>query len=1223
MKKAAIVVAGLILVLVAAGLIVPSFIDWNSYKPDIIAAAKEATGRDLAIDGDLTLTILPSPALSVASVRLASIPGAGQPDMIRLKSLQVEIALRPLLGGKIAVQRVRLIEPEIVLEKLADGRVNWDLAPPAKAAPDSEDGSDSGSEKAGAPDDDGLDISLEEISIEDGVLIYRDAAGTEERIENLSLDGSAVSLQGPFTASGQLRARGLPLTFNARVGALEGGRPTPLRVQVKHGGQKDAALDFAGTLSAPTADGTLSGKLKINAADPTALMAAIAPGTALPPALARPFSLESSVSASAAEAALNDVNLQLGDLKATGALTAGFADGVSFDATLAVNRIDVDALLAIAAPADTAAAKPTGDGDKPPQDGGAAAAGPTIPTNVRGSLHLTAEGMTLFQGVLRQVQLAATIADGRITLSRATALLPGGSDFNLSGFAAVVDDAPQFDGRFELASDNLRGLLTWLKTDLSQVPAGRLGNLSLTSNVRVTPALAQVFDVNLRLDATTLTGGGAVRLQQRPSFAVDLAIDKVNVDGYMPIGPSPAAREKDDNDKKAKPAPGKTATGKPADKPAAAKPLAMLDSFDSNVKVKIGQITYNKTPITGINLDLSLVGGLLTVRRASVQNIIGTSLALSATANGFAADPAFKVNLNVAAKDLTGLARLTKVELPVPAKKLGAANLSAAMDGNMSALGVSAQASLAGATFKARGRVAQLQTTPVVDLDLDAAHKSLRALSSTFSLGLSINKKHDGPVSLTGSVKGPLTKMASALTLGVAGGTTAVKGDFGIVEAGPRFDLAVSSAHENFEAMLVRLGVAYRPPLTKDKSFKLDVAAKGDGDDIALTKLNAKVGPLKAEGAASVRLSGKRPYVDATLKTNDIVTDHFIAKAKGAKKAGGAKAKPNAPPRGGERWSRERIDLAALELLDADVTLTASRLVFEQYPFVNPRLALRLKDGALTIKQLTGTLFDGQVTLTGLVRGRPLPAVALKLDLAKADINKALKTAAQLDTVTGKLDFAADLNTQGVSQWEMVNQLSGSARMKAQNGVIRGADLKSVSDRLGRLNKIPDFFNLMSRAFAGGETKYQSLTGTWRIERGIARTTDTKAALDATAATTRGKIALPAWNMDLANRVRLTEHADAPDFGVRLYGPLDQPQHKRDTKALQAYVAQKVGTAVLRKAVGKGKLKGLDKLLGGGAKDSGSKDGGSKDSGSKDSGSKDGGDKLDPAKLLEGLFKKK
>ncbi len=162
------VVIGLVLVAI---IVVPHFFDWNRYlKPTIIAKAKEITGRDLTIDGDIALTILPSPTFSAAKVHFANGPGGSVPDMATLESLDLRVALFPLLSGAIKVESVTLVAPKIVLETLPDGTPNWQIASsPAASGGGTAAGGGVGGKSQG--------FQLDRLEIERGTLIYRDASG--------------------------------------------------------------------------------------------------------------------------------------------------------------------------------------------------------------------------------------------------------------------------------------------------------------------------------------------------------------------------------------------------------------------------------------------------------------------------------------------------------------------------------------------------------------------------------------------------------------------------------------------------------------------------------------------------------------------------------------------------------------------------------------------------------------------------------------------------------------------------------------------------------------------------------------------------------------------------------------------------------------------------------------------------------------------------------------
>ena len=125
MRKLIGVLFGLIFLTMAAVLVGPSFIDWNNYKDDVGRRVKEMTGRDLAINGNIRIVVLPAPALVVSDVSLANPDGATARHMVTLKSAEIRVALGPLLGGQVKVETLKLIEPVIHLERLSDGSANW------------------------------------------------------------------------------------------------------------------------------------------------------------------------------------------------------------------------------------------------------------------------------------------------------------------------------------------------------------------------------------------------------------------------------------------------------------------------------------------------------------------------------------------------------------------------------------------------------------------------------------------------------------------------------------------------------------------------------------------------------------------------------------------------------------------------------------------------------------------------------------------------------------------------------------------------------------------------------------------------------------------------------------------------------------------------------------------------------------------------------------------
>src|SRR5690348_12799875 len=105
-KRLLVGIAVLIVLLIVAVIVVPFFIPVDLYKSRLVAAVKESTGRDLRIDGKVSLTLFPSLALEANNVSFSNPPGAASKDMARLGQLQVQLQVLPLLHRDVEIKRL-------------------------------------------------------------------------------------------------------------------------------------------------------------------------------------------------------------------------------------------------------------------------------------------------------------------------------------------------------------------------------------------------------------------------------------------------------------------------------------------------------------------------------------------------------------------------------------------------------------------------------------------------------------------------------------------------------------------------------------------------------------------------------------------------------------------------------------------------------------------------------------------------------------------------------------------------------------------------------------------------------------------------------------------------------------------------------------------------------------------------------------------------------------
>ena len=77
-------IAVLIVVVIGAVVVAPSFIDWNQYKGMAQDKVRELTGRELNIAGKVHITIWPAPALVAEDITFSNLPGSQSPNMVSL-----------------------------------------------------------------------------------------------------------------------------------------------------------------------------------------------------------------------------------------------------------------------------------------------------------------------------------------------------------------------------------------------------------------------------------------------------------------------------------------------------------------------------------------------------------------------------------------------------------------------------------------------------------------------------------------------------------------------------------------------------------------------------------------------------------------------------------------------------------------------------------------------------------------------------------------------------------------------------------------------------------------------------------------------------------------------------------------------------------------------------------------------------------------------------------
>lgn len=128
------VIFSLIIIIAIGGYLFVRNFDLNQYKSYVEDIVDKQLGRKLAINGNASVGISLIPTLVVEDVELSNAEWASQPQMAKIRRLEIKLSLLPLLHKQLVIDNVALIAPEVYLETSADGKNNWDFGNAASQA---------------------------------------------------------------------------------------------------------------------------------------------------------------------------------------------------------------------------------------------------------------------------------------------------------------------------------------------------------------------------------------------------------------------------------------------------------------------------------------------------------------------------------------------------------------------------------------------------------------------------------------------------------------------------------------------------------------------------------------------------------------------------------------------------------------------------------------------------------------------------------------------------------------------------------------------------------------------------------------------------------------------------------------------------------------------------------------------------------------------------------
>jgi hypothetical protein len=1091
----------IILALVAA-LVAPLVVDWNHYRAAIESEASRLTGLAVHVNGAVDARLLPSPSITLRDVAVGE---AGQAPQLCAGTLKLELALGPLLRGKVQASEVRLIGPQLSLTLDRSGALKLPKLAPA-FRPEA--------------------LSIARFAIEDGRAVLSDAAsGARLALAKLYFDGDVRSFAGPFSGEGGVVVDDALYGYRIVGSAAEGGG-IKLRLNVDPANRPlttmfDGTLRFEGGV--PHFDGAMALARPVGAT--------LANGQRV---VSEPWRITAALRADPAAAAFKDVAIHYGPEERAvvfgGAADLTFGPQPHLNADLAAMQVNLD--RAIADPDLT---------NRPPLVAlrnvlQAFAGDATLPVPAR--LGVSIGALTVGATTIESLHGVLDFARAGWRLEGMQFHAPGMTEVNLSGSFSATPQGFAFRGPAALSSADAGMLLAWLNGRDADRAAGEAKALTAKGDVTIASDRIAVDRLSAALDREQVDGRFAYSwpTANRPAtLDADLRAGDVDIDAIRTFVTSAL----DENG------------------------LALPQ--EATLALDIGHASFAGVEAKSILTQVKYDAGKLQIDRLSIGDLGGAKLDIGGRIDELSSRPRGQITLDLDASALDGLSDIAAKFAPQAAATLrrlaghmAPAKVHAVLDVEHAASGGSS-ASLAvngdlaamrlGIKGKANGEPSHLGAAAVaIDARIDADDGSaLLAL-----LGLDhVIAVDQLPGQLTLTAAGPLGgdikvdgKVGASGFDAAAHGTLRLGGDRGR-SAQLQLQAAAGDLRPLHQMMTGAPGAAV--PVSAKAALAID------GSKISFSDVAGTIGKASVHGQLAVDLVSPIA-IDGRIDADNADAPEFFAMLLGLPRA-----------EGGAGWSSSTIGAGAFGALNGAIAFKFDSASLAPSLVVrNLAGAVRFQLGAISVGDVGGNFGGGHLS-AALAFGRNANALTAHGKVAITDASAAALLGPAMNVAAGQLDLALEGDGLGTTPAALIGSLHGNATVSVKDVQFAGLDPAAFSAALqvaGQtaaidMNKVQA---AVAAVLANGRVAVPAadaavpiVAGAINLNHVVLKTArGAELALD-------GNVDLGAAAIDARLTLSQAPPANAliaarPELSVTFKGPLGAPKRTLDTSALTSWL---------------------------------------------------------------------
>jgi AsmA protein len=255
-----------------------------------------------------------------------------------------------------------------------------------------------------------------------------------------------------------------------------------------------------------------------------------------------------------------------------------------------------------------------------------------------------------------------------------------------------------------------------------------------------------------------------------------------------------------------------------------------------------------------------------------------------------------------------------------------------------------------------------------------------------------------------------------------------------------------------------------------------------------------------------------------------------------------------------ERWSKDPINLSALQSINGDVNLAIKSLKLSDVDASNVKIHLMLNKGIAVLKNISANAFDGSLVLTGTLNSVTTQLVA-ETKVSNVNVVKipGVKGSA---LKSGTLNFSGSFTTKALSVHSIVHQLNGNANLNVTKGAVEGVDIKQFISDLKITKDISGLSKLKESLDRKADIAFNHVRGDIKFTNGVARTDNFDIDLNEGVIASAGTIDLPNWLLALKSNLTVRNAKNIPSLSVNITGSIDHPEFGLDMNQLQKALIQ-------------------------------------------------------------------